>query len=147
MASRHTIDRRFSTTSYAKPLGTNRVIVQPGILEWDVALPKFTQLDGYIDMPAWQRKRTTSLRLPAEWTVADLPKPDQAEEKYLSWTISYSCEDGKLFSSVIISQKPVLADPANYEEIRRERQQLHELLRRPAVLRRVAAADAANSGE
>lgn len=145
--SRHTVDRRFSTRSYTKPLGMNRVMVQPGILGWEVALPKISQLDGYIDISAWHKERTTSLKLPAEWSVADLPKPAQADGKYLSWNISYSYEDGKLLSSVIISQKPVLADPANYEEIRRERQQLHELLRRPAVLRRVAVVDAAKSGE
>lgn len=147
VASRHTIDLRFSTRSYAKPLGTNRVIVQPGILGLELALPKINQLDGHIDIPAWQKKRTTSLKLPPEWTVADLPKSAQAEGKYLFWDISYSYEDGKLLSSVVISQKPLLADPVSYEEIRRERQQLHELLRRPAVLRHVATVDAAKSGE
>lgn len=133
--ARHTIDTRFSSTSYPKPLGRDRAVIQPGIVLMDFALRKMAVTDGLVPFAASSLKQTVTLRIPSTWSVSDLPKPVRHDGKYLAWDIQCSSTEGRLVYSVTVLRKHALADGGLYEEIRRERQQLHELLRRPAILK------------
>ncbi len=134
VVSRHTIDQHFDSPKYGKRLGVDRLIVQPRLLAPNFILPRLEITEGVIQFHARQIDERSSLKLPEGCTVTELPEPAKADRAHLSWDIACTSQNGELIYTAQIRQKSALADAKIYEEIRRERQELHDLLRRTATL-------------
>lgn len=135
--SKHTIDQRFSSRSFTKPLGPDRAMVLADLLASDFALPKLSDFDGHISIPASRTIKSSTLKLPPDWTVANLPTDFAVENQYLSWKISYATDEDKIICHADITQPGIIADLKTYELIWQARQQLHEWLSRPTILQKI----------
>lgn len=135
---RLTVD--FVADRYLRPLGKNRAILNPLVLDTPGGYaPWKTDADGTTWHPGGSSVAVVSIGLPEDYDVEELPKPYRVENSHSSFSLSVRVEGRRIVAERKMITKARFEERADYETSERFWQKIAEAERRPVILKRSTA--------
>jgi len=134
---RFTLDVEFSANQYAQLMQDRLLVFKPVVVSRheDLALTAATRKQPVV-LPANAYSETVQVKLPAGFTVDEVPDAVKLETAFGSYVTSYEVKNNQLVFKRKLSQQATTIAPADYEKVRKFYESIRAAENAPVVLAR-----------